>query len=1291
MKKYLLYLLFGLFCMPIMAQKELRFRNFTISDGLSQSSVTTIVQDNLNALWIGTQDGLNRYDGKSFEIFTSDITEGLESEYIQCSAIDDKGNLWFGTNNGLTKHDLYTETFQTYFIQAEGAYQIESISLAPSGEIWLTTAENGVFIFNPKTKKFSKVKGIGSRKTNGVLVMSAELVAISTLDQGVLLYNPKTQKTTQFKSVPEVNKMIQTGDDKLLLATKQGVFTINTRTKALNEEFTELAARTGQLNAVDIFQTHDGWLIATRSNGLYVLRDHGQFDHYSEDIFQKTALLSDELNLLYRDNSGSFWLGSQRGISFFDPSSKGFLGVGPSGNEASGIPTPIVWCFAESAKGNYMYVGTSKAVSRYDKQKGEFRQFYRESKSGKNADETTILSIEPINDQLILLACVDGLFELSIRDDGYTYKRLKYESPQMDAKHDRAYSILKLKQNTYLIATKGGALIYDRATQKIQAFEHDPRRPNETISKGICRLAYKDRKGRVWLSTSTGGINLLEEREDGYMISPYVYNRELFKLSQDYITTIYDDKNGVFWFGTLGSGLIRWDERAKKGSAYNKAHGLPNDVIYGILADKSGDLWLSTNKGLCAFNPATGATKNYTEINGLMSNEFNLGAFYKSSTGTLYFGGIYGYNYFNPENLEQVEQDIQIVFTKFKLENEWLKPNDKGSPLTQPIFLTKEIELSYVNRSFTLKFQPSTLANSSLVNYKYLLEGSDQGEILIGSNDEIRFDALAPGEYRLILYARYGEGEWNSVPATMDIIITPPFWQTWWFWMIFIVAGLIAVRLFIRQRIDAAARERIKLEMKIRERTREIQTQNEKIERQKVKIEKERNKVVEQQKLLQIEKDKTEKLLRNIIPESTAEELKKKGKARARAYKTVSVLFTDFVGFTKISDRLNPTELVKKLDVYFTEFDKIIVRNNLEKIKTIGDAYMCAGGVPVRNSSNPIDTCLAAVQIQDYMLRRKNEAIASGVEFWELRLGINTGEVTAGVIGSERLAFDIWGATVNQAQRMEMLSEPGKVTITGATFEHIEPYFDCTFKGKAQSKSRGLIDMYVVNGIKPELSVGGEGVFPNQRFKQIVDLHLFSSINYYKAERHIMRVLEQQLSKQLHYHSIAHTKDVVKAIERLALLENVTDEGLFLLKSAATYHDAGFIEQYDKNEPIGARLAQEILPKYGYTQKHIDRIKELIFVTSIPHKPTNNLEEIMCDADLDYLGRDDFHDIADKLRRELKEHGKIKSDRQWDEIQVGFLRSHRYFTETAKATRDAKKAMNLQEVIDRLERNNYAD
>jgi predicted metal-dependent HD superfamily phosphohydrolase len=325
------------------------------------------------------------------------------------------------------------------------------------------------------------------------------------------------------------------------------------------------------------------------------------------------------------------------------------------------------------------------------------------------------------------------------------------------------------------------------------------------------------------------------------------------------------------------------------------------------------------------------------------------------------------------------------------------------------------------------------------------------------------------------------------------------------------------------------------------------------------------------------------------------------------------------------------------------------------------------------------------------MRKLKNEAIINNTEYWELRLGINTGEVTAGVIGSERLAYDIWGATVNQAQRMEMLGEPGKVTITGNTFKLIEPYFECVFRGKAQSKSRGLIDMYTVERIKPELSVNGEGIYPNDRFQQIVNLHHYSSINYYKAERHIMKVLEKGLSTKLHYHSIEHTKDVVKAVERIALSEGVTDEGLFLLKSAATYHDAGFVEKYDKNEPIGARLAEEILPKYGYTDQHIETIKELIYVTQIPHQPKNNLEEIICDADLDYLGRDDFHEIADRLKRELREHGKIDSDRKWDEMQVGFLKMHKYFTETSIKTRLEKKLKNLEEVKARLEKDEYAD
>ena len=166
---------------------------------------------------------------------------------------------------------------------------------------------------------------------------------------------------------------------------------------------------------------------------------------------------------------------------------------------------------------------------------------------------------------------------------------------------------------------------------------------------------------------------------------------------------------------------------------------------------------------------------------------------------------------------------------------------------------------------------------------------------------------------------------------------------------------------------------------------------------------------------------------------------------------------------------------------------------------------------------------------------------------------------------------------------------------------------------------------------------------------------------------------------------------MVESVERIAIMEGVLDEDIFVLKSAATYHDAGFVESYDNNEEIGAAMAGEILPKYGYTEEQIKQVGELIYATIIPHKPKNHLEEIICDADLDYLGRDDFHTIADTLRRELRDHGKIKSDRKWDEIQVSFLSQHKYFTKSGNKLREEKKKKHLKEIQQRLKENKYKD
>ena len=556
------------------------------------------------------------------------------------------------------------------------------------------------------------------------------------------------------------------------------------------------------------------------------------------------------------------------------------------------------------------------------------------------------------------------------------------------------------------------------------------------------------------------------------------------------------------------------------------------------------------------------------------------------------------------------------------------------------------------------------------------LEGIDKSQINLNGSQQISYSNLTPGEYTFNVWASNSDKVWTTNPAKLKITITPPIWKTWWFITIasIVIALIIVVSYIIR--INSIKAQKRKLAYLVEKRTKTITRQKEQMERQKMAIE--------------IEKEKADRLLANILPAETAEELKNKGKARTRNYRMVTVMFTDIVGFTKIAETIKPTDLVKKLDNLFREFDDIIEKHQIEKIKTIGDSYMAAGGVPLRDKENPINSVLAALQIQEVM-RLNQETSTSEDKEWELRIGLHTGDVIAGVIGAKRIAYDIWGNTVNVANRMEMSGESGKVNISGATYELISPYFDCTYRGQIPAKNKGEIDMYFVDRIKPHLSADERGLVPNTKFKDYVNLHIYSSINYRKAERHIMRILKDRLSPNLHYHGIHHTYDVVEAVERIAIMEGVLDEDIFVLKSAATYHDAGFVEQYDANEPVGARMAAEILPKYGYTDSQVKQVEKLIYATIIPHNPESHLEQIICDADLDYLGRDDFWTISDSLRRELRDHGKIDSDRLWDEIQVKFLTMHKYFTKSAIDTRQAKKMEHLEMIKKRLEENNYKD
>ncbi|MBI3396394.1 MAG: hypothetical protein HY042_11205 [Spirochaetia bacterium] len=227
----------------------------------------------------------------------------------------------------------------------------------------------------------------------------------------------------------------------------------------------------------------------------------------------------------------------------------------------------------------------------------------------------------------------------------------------------------------------------------------------------------------------------------------------------------------------------------------------------------------------------------------------------------------------------------------------------------------------------------------------------------------------------------------------------------------------------------------------------------------------------------------SDRILNNVLPVRVAEELKREGRVEPLFYDAVSVLFTDFVGFTQATQDMRPDELIDELDGCFSQVDEVVKRNNMEKLKTIGDAYMCAAGLPVLSPTHALDACLTALEFRSFMKQVADLKGQMGLLYFQLRIGIHSGPVTAGVIGNNKFAYDIWGDTVNTASRMESSGKPGEVNISGDTYQLVKDFFDCEYRGRIQAKGKGEMDMYFLRRIKEDLSADTEGLLPNGKFE----------------------------------------------------------------------------------------------------------------------------------------------------------------------------------------------------------------
>ena len=1234
MKRFGILLLTFLFANQVKATTFdlLKSDQYTIEDGLPQSVVETIYQDKEGFLWIATQDGISRFDGYDFENFFSNPFDSTSilSNYVIGISNWGKDSTCFITAIGVSIFDPISENFLNYPISLENKSvgKINS-SVTISKDSIIVASSNGIYGVKLLKNSFKVNKLKFDKPIKKSYYFNNKLIIAS--DSSIYTSNGKYfEKVLKFNS-----PILKVFPDDLGL-------NISTQNKLIrfDKNFHEKStfAVEGEIN--DCKYIDDKFWIATQKKGVII------YDLYTENHTiwhlgnnKKNNLLSTHIRCVFKDCFGVIWLGTNKGVNKIDPSKKQFLQYKASNY----IPQSNNNCWSFYQKDSILFSG-------YDN--GILINYKTIEKNQWINLDAPILDIKEFGG-ILFVGTGKGVYSLSYKDSSFVLDSIKLDV-SVYGKQDIIFKFFEYK-NKLIIGSLNFLSIYNDSLELENRWELKNVRDFTVYNNQLFFTAYPTGLYELY--------NISNKEITGINKTPFPELEHLLGLS-----IASTDKN--IWLGLYGGGLIKIDPSKKYTKHYSTKSGLPNNTIYSIVPHKN-QLWLSTNGGLSKYNAENESFENFTTKDGIQSLEFNSGADYVNKNGQIFFGGINGYNIVNPkkENINLFAPKVYISSILYKGEN-ILRKGSKYLSLENG---EKEVIIPHRRNNFTIKVNGLHFSSPSENVFKTKLDGWQQDWVSSKGKGNFNFSNINDGEYTFYVKVSNGDGVWSYNEQRIKITIKPPYYLTWWFTsLISLIVGSV-VAFLVYSRMNRSKFQREILEKKVRDRTREVENQKRKLE--------ENNKKLEEEKI------KEEEVLLNVLPRETAKELVSTGKSTPKSYKMATVMFADFKNFTKITENLGPKELVSELDDSFAKFDDIVGRLNIEKIKTSGDAYMCVGGVPIRNKTNPIDCVLASFQFQKYMHQKREIREGTGKPQWHLRIGLHTGALVAGVVGKKKFLYDVWGDTVNTASRMETSSDEGKINISGTTYEFIKDYFDCEYRGKLPVKNKGAIDMYYVNRIKSGLCKDEDGQTPNRKFFELLNFNIYTQQNFNNVKDYFLDKLKQnEFISKLKYHGPHHTIDVMEAAERIGKSEGLSEEELMLVIIAALFHDSGFLNKYQDNEPEGAKLAKRELPRYGFTDSQVQIIEGMILATRIPQDPKNHLEKVLCDADLDYLGREkeEFDRISSSLARELIDMKIISSMDAWDPIQVKFLESHQYFTKTCKESRRPGKIERLREIKDRL-------
>ncbi|MCP5051273.1 MAG: hypothetical protein GY940_29175, partial [bacterium] len=527
---------------------------------------------------------------------------------------------------------------------------------------------------------------------------------------------------------------------------------------------------------------------------------------------------------IFEDRSGVLWIGTLgRGLNTFDLESRRFTQYQRNTSDPNSLSHNYVMSIHETQSG-MLWIGTrGGGLNRLDRENQRFTRYRYDETDPNSLSHDTVYSIYEDPAGVLWAGTGGGLNSLD-RENG-KFRRYQHDTNNPESlSGDSIRAIYEDHGGVMWVGTQySGLNVFDRSTGKFTRYQNDPEDPN-SLGANSAMCFYQDRSGVLWVGTFSGGLNRFDEEKKQFTrYMPREDNPN--SLTHEGVMAIHEDSGGIFWLATYGGGLNRFDRAGGQFKAFREKDGLANDVVYGLLADSRGNLWMSTNKGLSMFNPKTQTFKNFDVDDGLQSNEFNDGAYFKNKKGEMFFGGINGLNAFLPELITDSSYQPPVVITNFLLLNKPvpLRRLDPESPLEKTIEESDSLTLSYKHYVVSFDFSALHYAAPKKNRYSYTLEGFDREWFETGSNNRrATYTNLPSGNFTFRVRGTNKDGTWNNRGTSLKISVLPPPWATWWAYTLYLLALAALVARFLRSKQILA--------QKVKERTKELNRQKEVLE-----------------------------------------------------------------------------------------------------------------------------------------------------------------------------------------------------------------------------------------------------------------------------------------------------------------------------------------------------------------------------------------------------------------------------------------------------------------------------